>query len=143
MDIAPSFSFNTSKVNYELFEDEVIIINFDSGKYYSLDKTGMVIWQLIEQGLNMSQILHALNARYTGEAVAIQKTTKKYINDLLLEGLIIPGEADSGALHQNCLADFDKTAFVAPALNIFDDMQELLLLDTMYDVDETGWPHKK
>jgi hypothetical protein len=28
----------------------------------------------------------------------------------------------------------------SPVLSIYDDMQDLLLLDPIHDVDESGWP---
>lgn len=34
-------------------------------------------------------------------------------------------------------------AYFAPKLDIYTDMQELLLLDPVHDVDETGWPAQR
>jgi hypothetical protein len=32
---------------------------------------------------------------------------------------------------------------VPPVLERYTDMQELLFLDPIHDVDESGWPHRK
>ena len=33
-----------------------------------------------------------------------------------------------------------KSAFLPPEIDIFSDMQDILLLDPVHDVDESGWP---
>ncbi len=39
--------------------------------------------------------------------------------------------------------DESKTPFQIPVLDVYSDMQDLLLLDPIHDVDETGWPTPK
>ena len=58
------------------------------------------------------------------------------------EGLLVEGEpltaTDSPTLPAG------NTAFVAPALHVYTDMQEFMLVDPLHDVDEVaGWPHAK
>ena len=36
-----------------------------------------------------------------------------------------------------------RAPFHPPVLNVFSDMQDLLLLDPIHDVDATGWPMPK
>jgi hypothetical protein len=31
--------------------------------------------------------------------------------------------------------------FAPPRLEVFDDLQDLFLVDPIHDVDEAGWPH--
>ena len=33
-----------SQIIYENFDDEAVIINLESGSYYSLDKSGAAVW---------------------------------------------------------------------------------------------------
>ena len=35
----------------------------------------------------------------------------------------------------------EKRPYVPPQIERFTDMQELLLLDPIHEVDDTGWPH--
>ena len=44
------FRINKPKVIHEDFGGEVVIIHFDTGRYYSLNKTASFIWQLIDGG---------------------------------------------------------------------------------------------
>jgi hypothetical protein len=36
-----------------------------------------------------------------------------------------------------------RKTWQAPELSIYEDMQDLLQLDPIHDVDETGWPARK
>ncbi|MDI6809774.1 MAG: hypothetical protein QME66_12490 [Candidatus Eisenbacteria bacterium] len=40
MSSSPRFRVNQPNVIFEVFDDEVVIVNLDSGNYYSLDKSG-------------------------------------------------------------------------------------------------------
>jgi hypothetical protein len=51
-----------------------------------------------------------------------------------------PGSSRNG---QPLPADVLPAAFVAPVLHKHTDMQDLLLLDPIHEVDETGWPSVK
>ena len=35
---------NNSAISHEVIDNEVFIINFDSGNYYSVDDTGAYVW---------------------------------------------------------------------------------------------------
>ena len=40
--------------------DEVVILDLDSGTYFGLDPVGARIWELIEEGLVLSQVSEAI-----------------------------------------------------------------------------------
>ena len=49
MNSAARYSINRPKVIFEFFDDEVVIVNLESGCYYSADKTGFAIFFLPRQ----------------------------------------------------------------------------------------------
>ena len=52
MSKSKSFKVNSPKVLSAAIDSEVVIVNLDSGDYYSLLKTGVEVWSAIEKGMS-------------------------------------------------------------------------------------------
>ncbi len=122
------------------FDGEVVIVSMDTGAYYSLQGSAAAIWDLIEKKATFTDIVADLSTRFTATAAEIEATLTAFLVELQNERLIVEQSASSG--NSTTVDAFlgERAAFVAPALAKFSDMQELLLLDPIHDVDETGWP---
>ena len=146
MDSGTRLRIRRPDVIYELFGHEFVIIDFDSGSYYSLAGTGADIWRLAETGADMGEMIAGLRDRYGSDGADIENAVQEFVAELLREGLIAPAE---GGHEGNDLKPglpavksgvSDPPPFAKPAIFKYSDMQELLLLDPIHDVDETGWP---
>jgi hypothetical protein len=148
MNIAMRFRTNTPKVILESFDDEVVIVNLDSGNYYSLDKVGADIWSLLERGASLHETVSAVEGIYDGEHDDIKTGVNRLVEELQAENLILSDTWESSAgsgdvlLTENGMQG-EKTAFTPPVLSKYTDMQDLLLLDPIHEVDESGWPNSK
>ena len=136
------FQVNLPKVVAEVFEDdEIVIVNLDSGNYYSLDGSGAVLWNALAAGGSVAAMVAALAGRYRGDRAQMETAASVLLEELLRESLIVPaGEAPASAAGEAAPTG-PSSAFVPPALQRYTDMQDLLLLDPIHDVDETGWPN--
>jgi len=136
------FRVNTPTVTHETIDGEAVIINLDSGNYYSLVDTGSLIWALVDRGASASEVQDLLQQNYNGDATDIDRGVQELLAQLQQENLIVPVDAAAtdltGVLPST--NGHEKPSFNAPSLNKFSDMQELLLLDPIHDVDEAGWP---
>jgi hypothetical protein len=132
--------WNVPAVTAERFDDEIVIVNFDSGKYHSIQGAGVDIWQWLETRPTLATLVELSTTRFGGRA-EVESAVREFVADLVSHGLIVAGQADGAALSWN---DRDpvttRGAFEPPVLNTFSDMQELLSLDPIHDVDEAGWP---
>jgi hypothetical protein len=143
------FQVNKPNVILETFEDEVVLINLDSGNYYSLEKIGAEIWKLIESGAALDEIVESVSRTYKGSRQDIERTIHQFTDELRQEGLIVQGEPKEGCSTEGQSARVENTVeaekpdFEAPILHRCTDMQDLLLLDPIHEVDETGWPTRK
>ena len=124
---------------HEAIEGEVIIVNLDKGLYFSTDGVGASIWAMIVAGRTADEILlWAKDALDAGDVVAAD--VAEFLDDLRENELVRDvAETPEGG-------DFDVPAAPAtyekPTLNVYADMEELLLLDPIHDVsDDAGWPH--
>jgi hypothetical protein len=143
------FKINRPIVVDEVFDDEVVIIHFDTGNYYSLDSVGTEIWGLIESGASVSEIVASLTHRYDGSAEVIQEATNRFVAELSKEDLLAPANSKqftaAGEPGQGLEEEWAATGrpFQAPVISRYTDMQDLLLLDPIHEVDDDGWPSVK
>jgi len=143
------YRVNSPKVIHETIEGETVLVNLDSGNYYSIDGVGVDVWNLIETGIDGGGIIEAIAQRYAGERETMEQAIYSFMKELEQEALIVNDdgmrfEKGTGAKKDDYAQTGDeRKLFEAPALNKYTDMQDLLLLDPIHDVDESGWPHSK
>jgi hypothetical protein len=141
------FRIETPRVVHETFDDEVVIIDFETGSYYSLDKVGTHVWSLIERGATLGEIVESLARSYHGSRPQIESAVQRFTSELQEQNLVSP--AGAGPSPQPEAADRQADAepsaehavFEPPVLQEYTDMQELLLLDPIHEVDDSGWPN--
>jgi len=126
----------------EVFGDEVVIVNLDSGIYYSLRNTAAQIWIRLQNQYSPDEILNDLNIMYSQNETGIQKDLENFINRLITEKLVTETAEND---HQPLPAPVPngKPVFKTPVVEIYSDMQDILLLDPVHDVDKAGWPITK
>ena len=139
------YAINSPPVVHESFVDEAVIVNLNSGAYYSLDKTGLAIWNLIVANASVGEIVDHLNSRYAAARADILGAVVELISSLRREDLIQPAAADkpTGAAPVANSNGGEKIPFEPPRLNKFTDVEDLLVLDPIHDVDAAGWPQKR
>lgn len=143
-----TYSISRPQIIREQFDEEVVIVDLDTGSYYALGGAGGDVWSAIEAGENQSQIVARLTANYSGEQSEIEAATLRLLDELQQEELIAPQEGATQAGNtpdggKATASAGDKPAFEAPILQKFTDMQALLLLDPIHEVDSAGWPAPK
>jgi hypothetical protein len=137
------FRINTPTVTHETIDGEAVIINLDSGNYYSLVEVGSFIWGLIENGASASEVQHLVLQGYDGNATDVDRSVQELLAQLQQENLIVPLDGAEAFESDQVLSSNNghkKPSFNPPVLHKYSDMQELLLLDPIHDVDEAGWP---
>jgi hypothetical protein len=140
---------NTSRISYETIDGEVLIINFETGNYYSLRGTAAEIWSIVERGPAAGDILAAVDHRYTGNRGHMEGAINDFVDALRDEALIVPesGSATESPAEPHLEVEAnggeERPAFEVPVLNKYTDVQDLLVLDPIHEVDETGWPTPK
>lgn len=129
----------------EHYDNEVLAINLDSGTYYSLTGDGPLLWSLIQKVGTLDSIAEAFLRESSGNnSVSILGAIYNFLQRLVSEGLITVEnsaalEALSGASSapQKAVSECGLPKF---ELQIYTDMQDLLLLDPIHDVESEGWP---
>lgn len=143
MPVETSFRINSPSVIGEVLEGEAIIVNLDSGAYYSLDGAGATLWAAVEPHATLPELIELATARYAGPAAEIAAGVAALVEELAAENLLVTAGATNGGSHRPAGAPAaDRPLFVKPILQKYTDMADLLLLDPIHEVDEgQGWPH--
>ena len=136
-----AYRINAPKVVHETIEGEVVIINLDSGAYYSLDQAGAALWGELEKGRGVDDLAHYAEAHYTVDSAQAAAAVAALRAALATEDLV--REAGPVAAQTAGPNNGQRKPFVTPVLQKHTDMQDLLLLDPIHEVDETGWPSMK
>lgn len=138
------FRVNSPTVIHETIDNEVIIINLDTGSYYSLEKTGADIWNLIVDKVAAGEIVATLGQRYSGNRTEIEGAIRQFLSVLEEEGLIVKDratdlpESKSLPLPPVTASDGVLALFEPPVLRKYTDMQEFILLDPIHEAEEPG-----
>ena len=145
MDPLTSYRVGSPNIVSETFDDEVVIVNLDDGNYYSLNNVGVEIWGIIKDGAQADEIASHIARRYNENNDNIEKRVYDFVEKLLQENLISSCDKNESKTITTPRVDTqpDKLEFKAPVLQKYTDMQELLLLDPIHEVDDSGWPSKK
>ena len=139
------FRVNSPRVVHETIDGEVVIINLDTGCYYSLDGVGAVIWNRIERGASLGEMVEWLAGNYASDHQQVEAAVQQLVTELQAEELIRGLDGPIGPGRDGARAEPAQppAAFETPVLHKHTDMQDLLLLDPIHEVDETGWPTVK
>jgi Coenzyme PQQ synthesis protein D (PqqD) len=134
---------NTPKVLFQAFEDETVLINLDSGNYYSFAGSGALIWDRLVRGDSVSSVIDNLQERF-GNKDGIAPAVEEFVRELVEENLVVEAAREPcKVVEQGAPQNFTLSQFERPVLQKYSDMQDLLLLDPIHEVDETGWPHAR
>jgi hypothetical protein len=141
------YRIKTPPVIQETIDGEAVIVNLDSGNYYSLEGVGAEIWTLLEARASLEEIVKEMAAEYQVEPDTMWATVRDLVNELEHEDLVAPDDGSESPVAGLRKADSGDRAdagghkFEMPILHKYTDMQDLLLLDPIHEVGETGWPN--
>jgi hypothetical protein len=131
------YKIDSSRITFEVVEEEVLIIDLETGRYYTTSGSGSMIWQMLTKGYSVQLILNKLFPDGKQKDPAMVEGVKSFVEELQVEGLISP---DGSGSTEDILGFKVFGNLNIPLLEKYTDMQELLLIDPIHDVDSTGWP---
>jgi len=137
------YRVDTESIMHETIDGEVVIVNLQTGTYYAFDGAGEFIWdRLSGAGCSLERIIDDACRRYLGSPEVISAGVTRFFNALQKEQMLKPTDSDADAPPvAEALAP--ATEFQLPQLNIYTDMEALLLADPIHEVESDGWPNLK
>jgi len=143
MNAGRRYQIDRTRIIFEQFEDETVLVNTETGYYYSLSNTGSEILRLLEEGCSADDLPTILFGS-SEDTHQWRDIVEKFVDQLADEIIITVRSSDysnqidrdSGPARYG-----DGIEYIPPVLERFDDVRDLLLIDPIHQVDqEYGWP---
>ena len=77
-----------SRFVWRVVDDETLIVDLQSGDFFSLDRVGTEVWTALQEGLELPQIVTAIAEKYGVDAQTVQDDVSELLQDLRREGLM-------------------------------------------------------
>ena len=136
-------------ISMERLDGETILINFDSGEYFSFQGSSADLLWLISAGVNRESWLACIASAFpdvTPPDPTIEEQINEFLADLVAAGIIVEvgGEIQVDAVADPVLPDdYVRDAWMPPSVHANDDLADLLVIDPIHDTSEDGWPETR
>jgi hypothetical protein len=126
----------------DVFGEEVVLVNLESGVYYSLRGSATQIWIRLFNHYSPTEIFADLVQIYKVDENDLISDINNFVDQLIGVKIIkIASDIEKKPIDFNSKGIL--VAYISPVIETFSDMQEILLLDPVHDVDKAGWPISK
>ena len=134
------FQINTPAVVSEEIDGEVVIINLETGNYYSLRDSSVALWKLLQCGVGVEEATRILVEPTGADPGLLHEEVVFFIEELQAEALVVESGEQTPPPSLPPLDGHLQPGSLR--LERHDEMQEMLLYDPIHDVDKTGWPNR-
>ena len=137
------YKLNEPDASYQIFDKEALVINLKTGKYYSLQNVAGDIFKLLLTGNTVQGCKNKIGEAYKVDVNSIFADIDSLIKKLIEEEIVTPSAEQQ--IQQDIVVNLiTSSEYTVPVLEVYDDMQDLLLIDPIHEVDtKKGWPNKK
>ena len=152
---ARAFTVRAPDVVHDTIDGETLVINLETGSYYTLEGAGAVAWQALEGGATQAAVAAAVAEALGLDRSAVAAPVARLLGQLLDQGLVRASEAGDSTVEPETDVESGGESAVGPAseltpdaalpgldLRCYDELQELLVIDPIHEVDEAGWPNR-
>ena len=130
MDSSTRFCPNSAKVAAKVIDGEAILINLDTGAYYSMAGAGAAIWYLVENQLTVADLVETIATAYRVPLEEVEADVRRTLEELHKEDLVVAAGETTAKQEEESRTDLaNGQAYEAPVLNAYHDMSALLALD--------------
>ena len=126
-------------LEWERVNGEVIIISFNSGKYFSLSGTAADVWQFLTHGIDKPQLIELLTSAWQKVSLTWEEV-RPFIEDCLIEGLITETPTGDPGSVVELPNDLDRSKWINPSLMSFGNLKDLIMVDPVHDASLINWP---
>lgn len=87
-DRTTTYTRNSKTISGRL-HDELVMMDLDQGKYFSLNPVATRIWDLLENPLDMDELCGALTVEYDVSTEQCMNEVKEYLEEMAALGLVV------------------------------------------------------
>jgi hypothetical protein len=121
------FRVNDALTAAKVFDDEAVVINVVTGRYYDLEGSAALAWSMLSAGGSPDEVVHAFVDHFDVDPGVARPDVDALVDQLLAEELVVaapdlspppPPEPPS-----------ERSPYSPPAMTIYSDMEDLLTSD--------------
>lgn len=128
------------EVASKVIDGEAIIINLANGVYYSMDKVGALVWDRLQLGYTLDDVITDVTGAYDVQREQAESNLRDLVEELVQENLVVSTENGAAAPTERAMEQQEKAPYEIPKLNIYRDMGDLLALDPpVPGLGDTPW----
>lgn len=135
------FAIRHPEVVSEVFDSETVVVDLTAGRYYAFNSTATAIWSRLATAPTADQVAVALASAF-GDLERARAESARFLDRLVEAGLLV--RVASGTDAAPAIDPEPCPAFAGdppPAdFEVYTDLEDLLVLDPIHDLDESGWP---
>jgi len=90
MELNQAFKTHPQVVCTDVGGKEAVLLHLDTKKYYSLNQTGLRIWQMLGEGKTPADIVDQLQAEFDVTPERARESVISLMNELITEKLLKP-----------------------------------------------------
>jgi coenzyme PQQ synthesis protein D (PqqD) len=120
---------NTDEMVAKVLDGEAVMINISSGVYYSMNTVGGFLWERIEAGLSLEEIVAALTQHYEVSGDRAAADVDEVAARLLEEKLVTVSTSAVASPSETAVTASAKLPYETPKLEIYRDVGHLIALD--------------
>lgn len=125
---------DSARCAHDSAHGETVVLDTLSGAVVMITGSGSAIWNALAIGADTNLIVEEAVGRYGSEAAA---SVRAWLDDVQGRSFLVE-HTNGSAARVEWAADF-----VAPGIEVFDELAEIMTMDPIHEVDpDRGWPHK-
>lgn len=139
---AEHWTVDTGRVIWEVLDGEAVIVDLASGRYHAASGVTLTVWEALAGGADLTATTTLVAATHPGTPDDAREHIAAFVDDLVTQGLLTPAPAPATpAVRPEVATATAPASWAPPALESYEDLEDLLLLDPVHEVTPDGWPH--
>src|SRR5262249_13006794 len=135
---AEVFAVRAPDVVHETIDGETVIIDMANGAYYRLEAASARAWLRLLPGATAAGLCGGLGAAVEAASGGMEGGVGAFLDQAIECELVTKSNGVAPSASDALVGA--RTPFPGLAIHRFTDLQELLFLDPVHEVDESGWP---
>ena len=129
-----TFELNESQVVCEAIDNDLVLVHFESGLYYSIRGIGSDVYRCLMSGATIAEVAHHLTQNFPQAASRAEEEVRRFVLELLDDYVLrIRSSNPTRETMPQGAAVFTVRTYDPPRFEKFDDMADQLLLDKIDD----------
>lgn len=120
------YRFDSTAIAAKVIGSEVVMIDLESGTYFSLEGAASLSWQCLAKGHTLSQTIDVLSQYFEVSESTLANDLRSFVDQLLKEQILTPSGPAEVQKNSEKLQYPGSQAYHPPNLIVLRDMKDLM-----------------